>query len=97
MSQSLTSFHMTISAIIQTESNRNLTSCVLFSSFDMEPFQSFGARSLGLTSKVVYALRCTCTKNLIEISFGVSVTNKTLDDLLSGLIPFLLHFESYLV
>ena len=33
----------------------------------------------------------------IEFSMDVSVTNLTLDNLADGLIPFLLHLESYLV
>ena len=60
---------MKISAIGQTVDELRL-----FPSFAMEPFQSFGAKSLGLRSTIFDALRCLCTNILIEISLDVSVT-----------------------
>ena len=47
----------------------------------MEPFQSFDAKVFGSTMKSICdALCCLHTKNLIEISFDVSVTKLTRND-----------------
>ena len=54
--------------------------------------------SSGLISKVFFdAPSCLRKKYLIECSLDIPVAKWTLDDLADGLIPFLLHHESYLV
>ena len=62
--------------------NRSLISCVLFLSFVMEPFQSFGVlNSLWACDQKRILMSCNlCSNNLIHFSLRVSLTKSTLGD-----------------
>ena len=61
----------------------------------MEPFQSFDTKVFGSTMKSICdVLCCLHTKNLIEISFDVSVTKLARIMILPGdLLPYL-HMDA---